>query len=197
MDSASTFRVVDRGRAPRNPLVRLKALMFAGTQLFVSRGHWWRYGSHLRRDACFRPTDPASLWLVVRASPASTLGASMCSASSPRRPVFGRTPYHLLGLRCKLCSQHRCSPHLLGHIVQYLLVPLRIPHVSSPNSSGSIRFWARASSFTTCAHAFVPIVRTSTPCTALAWMNTTSPVGARPQPWPMSQVATARANIDS
>ena len=44
----------------------------------------------------------------------------------------------LLGLSCQLCSQHRCWPHLLGHFVRSLLVPLRFPHVSSPRSSGSI-----------------------------------------------------------
>ena len=39
--------------------------------------------------------------------------------------------------------------------------------------------WARASPFTTCTHTSVPIVRTSAPCTTLAWMKTISPVWTR------------------
>ena len=45
---------------------------------------------------------------------------------------------------------------------------------------------ARAWSLTTCVHASVPTTSTSAPCTTLAWMNTTSPVGALPKPKPLS-----------
>ena len=43
-------------------------------------------------------------------------------------PVVGRTDL-LFGRSCQLCCQCRCSPHLLGHLVRSLLVPLRLPHV--------------------------------------------------------------------
>ena len=45
---------------------------------------------------------------------------------------------------------------------------------------------ARAWSLTTCVHASVPTTSTSAPCTALAWMKTTSPEGALPKPKPLS-----------
>ena len=38
----------------------------------------------------------------------------------------------------KLCSQCRCSPHLLGHFVRVLFVPLGLPRVSFPGSLCSV-----------------------------------------------------------
>ena len=62
------------------------------------------------------------------------------------------------------------------------LSKLSVPKPFVLDASPSTRAW----SLTTCAHASVPTMSTSAPCTTLAWMKTTSPVGSLRKPKPLS-----------
>ena len=80
-------------------------------------------GLLLQRDICTWPMGLASL---------NVPGELV----KPRRLVAHRS-YLLLGLTW-FSSQCRCSPHLLGHFVRVLFVPLGLPRVSAPGSLCSV-----------------------------------------------------------
>ena len=178
--------VVDRIRAPRNPLVGAKGLLLESTWVTVSGGALPVVWPWEGRQLLAHGSSTIVAWGCE--PPAPMLGASMCPASSlsPRWPIAHRGGL-FFSLRGKFCGQRRCSLYLLGHFVCLLFVPLGLPCISPPGSPS----WIPLLGSSIVVHHLYPRVCAyreyfQHPCTALAWMNTISPVGALPKPKPLS-----------